>query len=193
MSIRFKTTILVVFLFLVFALPTGWYINNHLAELQEATSGKQEQVENVDFDSLGGVSYKIKNGTMIIKPSSGKYGKIDSTTIKKDKSTAIWSDEIKNVTKIKVADGYVVYLDEDATALFYNFIYTTDIDLSGFNTSHCTNMSNMFSGCADLENLNLTGWTTTATTNTESMFAGCPKLKSITCDNDKINTAFKTK
>ena len=52
----------------------------------------------------------------------------------------------------------------------------TSLDLSSFDTSRVTEMSEMFDSCGKLSNLNLSGFNTSRVENMIGMFRGCPKL-----------------
>ena len=53
------------------------------------------------------------------------------------------------------------------------------LDLSNFNTSNVTDMSNMFFYCEKLKTLNVSGWDITNVTNYNQMFLGCSNLNEI--------------
>jgi surface protein len=70
--------------------------------------------------------------------------------------------------------------------LFYNNKYITSIDLSNFDTSKITSMSEMFSSCSSLTYLNLSNLNTSNVTNMSWMFSNCSKLTSL--DVSSFNT-----
>ena len=53
------------------------------------------------------------------------------------------------------------------------------LDLTGFNTSFCITMYEMFRGCTNLTTLNLSSFDTSNVDSVESMFSGDSKLKTI--------------
>ena len=53
-----------------------------------------------------------------------------------------------------------VIANKDSTGLFYYFTELKDVDIKALNTSDVTNMSHMFSGCKNLENIDLTNFDT---------------------------------
>ena len=55
----------------------------------------------------------------------------------------------------------------------------TNVDLSEFDTSNCYNMYGMFGDCASLENLDLSNFDTSKVWNFLAMFSDCSKLKNI--------------
>ncbi len=64
------------------------------------------------------------------------------------------------------------------------------LDLSNFNTSKVTNMSNMFFECSSLTSLDLSGFNTSKVTNMYRMFEGCSSL--ISLDLSNFNTSNVT-
>lgn len=81
-------------------------------------------------------------------------------------------------------DGMVAYWWTEAT----NFVLPDNVtqiigwncktaDLSGFDLSQNTDMSNMFYYSGSLESIDLTGWIVDNTTNMSGMFAGCSNLE----------------
>ena len=67
----------------------------------------------------------------------------------------------------------------------------TNLDLSSFNTSNVTDMSNMFSGCGNLKTLDLSSFSTSKVTDMSGMFDSCWELTSVYVGND-WNTAAVT-
>ena len=66
----------------------------------------------------------------------------------------------------------------------------TEIDLSNFDTSEVTEMSQMFSGCSKLTSINLTKFNTSKVQQMHSMFMGCSQLTSLDLsyfDTSKVN------
>ena len=63
--------------------------------------------------------------------------------------------------------------------MFSNCISLTSLDVSRWNTSNVTNMSQMFASCIGLTSLDLSNFDTSNVTNMGYMFRGCSKLKTI--------------
>lgn len=59
-------------------------------------------------------------------------------------------------------------------------------DLSGLDVSAMTNMSCMFFGLSNLQELNLSGWNTSNVTDMSGMFYGCASLKSVNLSSFKV-------
>ena len=77
---------------------------------------------------------------------------------------------------------------KDCSHMFYNCRNIINIDLSKFNTSNVTNMSNMFGSCNSLISLPyISKWNTKNVTNMSDMLSGCESLKSLP-DISKWNT-----
>ena len=80
----------------------------------------------------------------------------------------------------------------DMSRMFSGCSYLLEeLDLSGFDTSKCTNMNGMFENCYDLVTLNISGFDTSNVTNMSSMFSGCNSLTSI--DISSFNTSKVTR
>ena len=81
----------------------------------------------------------------------------------------------------------------DMSNMFFNCGSLTSLDLSNFNTGGVTGiqgMSGMFKNCYSLTSLNLSGWNTGGVKNMNSMFAGCSSLTSLDLSN--FNTGVVT-
>ena len=63
--------------------------------------------------------------------------------------------------------------------LFDGLSKLTELNLSGFNTSHVTSMTGMFSGCSSLTNLDLSGLDVSNVTSMNAMFQGCSSLTNL--------------
>lgn len=71
---------------------------------------------------------------------------------------------------------------------FYGLKNLTKIEkISNLNTSECTSMRAMFSGCNNLASLDVSGFNTAKVENMSAMFANCTKLTEL--DVTKFNTA----
>lgn len=68
-------------------------------------------------------------------------------------------------------------------ALFRNAIFLKNINISNFDTSEATNMTDMFYGCRSLKSLDLSNWDTSKVTSMESSFAECDNLVSLDISN----------
>lgn len=67
--------------------------------------------------------------------------------------------------------------------LFYNNSKCIDITTTNLDTSECTDMNSMFSGCGGLTSLDVSNFNTSQVTNMSSMFYGCSGLTSLDVSN----------
>ena len=110
------------------------------------------------------VSFDEETGVLTL------YGNIENMF-----SLANYSGD-KRVKEVKALKGTV--LPADCNKLFSRF-EAEKIDISNADTSHVTNMSDMFSCCSNLKYLNLDNIDTSNVTNMNQTFYACPNLKSI--------------
>ena len=146
-----------------------------------------------------------------------KPGTIDQFNAVKDtiSSSRIISPELSNVHLYLWSEDDTVYyytnakkivLSGDITGLFAELYSLEDIDISNFDTSNVTNMSElfnydsnlttitglnnfdtskvtdmsrMFSGCSSLESVDLSSFNTSKVTDMSGMFIGCSSLESV--------------
>ena len=81
-----------------------------------------------------------------------------------------------NVKSVVCSGTVVLDSGED---LFSTHRVLETADLSGFDTSHVTNMSHMFYACGYLTSLDLSSWDTSNVTDMSGMFTDCGKLTSL--------------
>lgn len=81
----------------------------------------------------------------------------------------------------------------DMSYMLYGLDKITKIDLSGWNTSSVTDMSNMFAYSSHLIELNLSGWDTSNVTNMTEMFSACTNLTQVDVTNCSADTVNKLK
>ena len=82
-----------------------------------------------------------------------------------------------------------IYAPQDCSSMFSSYYVLTSLNLSNFNTSSVTNMSNMFYMCA-LTSLDLSNFNTSSVTNMNNMFGNCELLTSLDLSN--FNTSSVT-
>lgn len=111
-----------------------------------------------------GVSFDEETGVLTL------YGNIENMF-----ALANYSGD-KRVKEVKALKGTV--LPADCTKLFCR-LEAEKIDISNADTSHVTNMSDMFSCCSNLKYLNIDNIDTSNVTNMNQTFYACPNLKSI--------------
>ena len=112
-----------------------------------------------------------------------------------DYEIKLWLDPTDN-TAYYYAEPEKVYLNRDSSKMFYSEPYVQkirnvlEIDLSNFDTSKVTNMSNMFLGMSNLTSLNLSNFDTSQVTNMAGMFFNILLLT--TLDFSSFNTSKVT-
>lgn len=77
--------------------------------------------------------------------------------------------------------------------MFYYCQKLISLNLSDWNTSNVTNMSGMFDSCQELTSLNLTGWNTSNVINMKQMFNRCKNLTMLNLsdfDTSNVTTFF---
>ena len=67
------------------------------------------------------------------------------------------------------------------------------LDLSNFNTSDVSNMSNMFANCEKLKSLDISSFNTSNATNIDNIFYGCKIEELIINQQDKNLVEYLTK
>ncbi len=102
-----------------------------------------------------------------------------------------WYTNGNNVVKIVDMEKYLnTDSITDMSEMFKGFWNLEEIDLSGFNTENVTDMSGMFDRCSKLENIDLTPLNTENVTDMSGMFRWCDSLQHINFSN--INTSNVT-
>ena len=72
-----------------------------------------------------------------------------------------------------------IYMNPNSMFMFINMSNVINLDLSHFDTSNVTNMSNMFSGMNSLTNLDVSYFNTSNVTDMSYMFSGMKKLTNL--------------
>ena len=142
------------------------------------------------FNSLVNINYnnnfntsKVTNMSYMFLPAEpGDWGNIVTLTANNKKIKPSFIDR-KNDGEIEMMTS-----GGDSHVNFYSVI--EKIDLSNFNTSKVTNMSNMFSNCGSLMSLDLSNFNTSKVTNMSNMISNCESL--ISLDLSSFNTSNVT-
>ena len=92
-----------------------------------------------------------------------------------------------NITSMPTADNNAKFDFSVSKSSGRLLPYLTKIDLSGWDTSNVTDMSEMFSGCSSLTSLDVSGFKTDNVTSMSQMFNGCSSLTSL--DVSSFNTS----
>ncbi len=81
-----------------------------------------------------------------------------------------------------------VFLNEDASNMFYGFKAATSIDLTGIDTSLTTNMKAMFEECQALQSIDVSKFNTSNVEDLSYLFYNCKALTSL--DLSSFDTSF---
>ena len=93
-----------------------------------------------------------------------------------------------------VPDGCTPVMNEDSSKMFYGCSKLTSLDVTGFDTSKVTNMSDMFIECSKLTSLDVTGFDTSKVENMSGMFSYCSGLTSLDLtgfDTSKVTNMYE--
>ena len=119
------------------------------------------------------------------------------TNSENDTSAYVASDTISDVTAywgndystIVIYSPGTIYAPRDSSSLFTvdrgsnGLAILNTLDLTNFNTSKVTDMSDMFHGCESLTSLDVSNFDTSKVTDMSSMFYGCSSLTSLALGN----------
>ena len=87
-------------------------------------------------------------------------------------------------------DNAIIYANENCSFMFNDCHKLISLDVSNFNTSKVTSMSNMFNSCSALTSLDLSNFNTSKVTSMSNMFNSCSALTSLDVSN--FNTSNVT-
>ena len=93
-----------------------------------------------------------------------------------------YEEKIKNILDIDLS-SFDTSKVTNMSEMFSRKPYLTTLDLSNFDTSKVTNMSEMFSHMPNLTTLNLSSFDTSKVTNMNSMFYGMLKITTLNLSN----------
>ena len=95
-----------------------------------------------------------------------------------------------NKTIYYYTEAEKIYFNPQSAEMFSQFTWLTQLDMTGFDTSKVTDMSNMFKWCSKIKKLDLKKRDTSNVTDMSSMFHGCSGLTWL--DVSKFNTSKVT-
>ena len=117
----------------------------------------------------GTVTWEIyTDGTMVIRPTSGDEGTMESLNGNSD--GAPWYSRRSSIKRVETQG--TIHLGSSAAYMFCATSNCTEMDLSGFDTSNVTDMSYMFNNSAATSLGDLSGWNTSNVADMSSMFNG---------------------
>lgn len=113
------------------------------------------------------VWYIDKSGKLVVE-GTGEFG----SSVQNPQLETRYAPWYKVRTKIKTAEIKVTGMT-DASYMFAECGFLTEVDLSAFDTSNVVNMEAMFTGCEKLKSLDLSKFNTSKVTNMLCMFSDC--------------------
>lgn len=113
-------------------------------------------------------------GELVIKPTNGTEGTLDSIG---DYDDSPWYSNSSDIKTVRF-EG-TVYGGSSCNYMFYSCSEVTSINFTGFNSSNVTDMSGMFMSCSNLTSLNFASIDTSKVTNMYAMFNLCISLTSL--------------
>lgn len=164
-------------------------------EQMEISTSKSLTITRSTILKMEAVDYVGAPANIALLPNPILPTGVDRTTITEihfnvnsDKKTeTIISDETgytpiyfeQNGTVVDYYTRGVKYQVNNGVELFYGFSSLTSLDLSDFDTSTCTDFSQMFHDCISLESMDLSGLNTSNVQNMQWMFWNCFALKEL--------------
>ena len=143
-----------------------------------------------DVTTSGGIGFRFLGNVEIAKPKPTIFG----TTTDPKQTVGFKFNDVETQVDSNDEGYFELYRDSDepitqfSKGTNYNLLKT--LNVSNFDTSQVTNMSNMFRGCIGLTSLDVSKWNTSQVTNMSEMFYGCDGLASL--DVSKWNTSKVT-
>ena len=92
-----------------------------------------------------------------------------------------------NVEKINFGNNFNSLIVNNLYRMFYNCILLTSLNLSNFDTSHVSVMSDMFYRCSSLKILDISNFDTSIVTRMEKMFNYCSSILTLNLSHFKTN------
>lgn len=194
-------TLILTAILVAFAGPVGKIVKNAInTQVQNIDKIGTEAVEkrNDSSDDTAEEDYVYayldKNGELVISANdlnpntadlydnSSNYGKCVIKNNKNDKQA--WNDTVENAAKIKTVRFDGIVKPTSCHAWFGICSNLTEIkNIENLDTSICTNMSFMFSGCTSLTTLSLNDFDTKKVIDMQWMFADCKNLTTLSLRN----------
>ncbi|MGI6221632.1 MAG: Cna B-type domain-containing protein [Coriobacteriales bacterium] len=128
------------------------------------------------------------DGTLLFSPKSGDEGTLGSYNLSTRPPWIQYPDEITQATT-----RGTIKLPSISLLTFSGLKKMERVDMSGFDSSNCSNMADMFVNCTSLKELDLSTFPLTSrVTNLNFMFQNCKSLERITFspDNDLSNALY---
>ena len=159
-----------------------WFITNLYLEAEEILTriikGCDTSYNNL-FNELIPSSTTSIIFTDITMPSSATLIDVDEDG---DGGVVAWMDGTTMYVSTQ-KNGIKVEANKNSYSMFYECENLTTLDVSNFNTSNVTDMSNMFWNCNNLTTLDVSNFNTSNVTAMNNMFNGCCKLTTLDLSN----------
>ena len=138
------------------------------------------------FGELGAQQYGFAQCKNLTEVSGDNL--VTNRTFEKTTSMAYMFSSCSNLTSLDVSG----FDTSNVTTMsdMFSGSNLTSLDVSGFDTSNVTTMSGMFSNCSNLTSLDVSGFDTSNVTTMSYMFRDCSNLTSL--DVSKFNTSNVT-
>ena len=145
------------------------------------------------YDPLPEEYYSCTNKILNYKRSESiedKY-KTDEYKVSSSESAIpiyMWYEE-ETKTIYWYSEAPMVYLNEDATEMFYLLAYVNNLDLSDIRTKNTKNFMGLFAGMVNIKQLDVSNLNTSNGENFSVMFAGMKNLESIDVSKFDVSNA----
>ena len=139
------------------------------------------------FNNLININYNNNFNTSKVTNMSYMFLPIESGDWSNDVLLTSNSSNVKPTLLNKINNSDVELMSTQGLSYYSSL---KNLDLSSFNTSKVTNMSNMFFECSSLTSIDLSSFNTSKVTNMFNMFSWCPSLTSL--DLSSFNTSNVT-
>ena len=159
---------------LIFSILTNNY--DHIAIMTEGSDF------NTKLKSLETATNKILYFKKSTVAPAASINTVNIEDEESDYEIKLWLDRTDR-TAYYYAEPEKVYLNKDAHAMFRGMSNPTSLDLSKFDTSQVTDMSQMFSDMSNLAALNLSNFYTSKVTDMGAMFNYTYRLISLNLSN----------
>jgi len=166
---------------LVFSILTNNY--NYIAIMTEGPDF------NTKLNILGTSTNKVEHFKKSPVAPAASMNAVNIEDEESDYEIKLWLDPTDK-TAYYYTEPEKVYLNENARRMFYVMSSLTTLNLSSFDTSKVTDMSDMFTYMSSLTTLNLSSFDTSKVTNMSNMFAHMRQLTALNLSN--FNTSQVT-
>lgn len=157
--------------------PEGERVTSLPKDLSYSIELTKELVD-IAKGTYGGITWVINSDGKLIVEGTGEILNPD------DNNRTPWHSYEIDIKSVEIN----VTGTTNAHALLARLYNMESVDLSGFDTSQVTDMSEMFFACYGMTSADLSGLNTSQVTDMSSMFSGCDSLESVNL-GDSFNTS----